>query len=64
MDQGGVQINMNVVDLHQLQRAYEDPKNPDYADIVVKVTGYSAHFVVMDPEFQREFIARVNYEAV
>lgn len=64
MKNGGIQINFNVIDLEKLKRAVEDPANPDYADIVVKVTGYSAHFVVMDREFQKEFVARVNYEAV
>lgn len=64
MKHGGVQINFNIIDLKKLQKALDDPKNPDYADIVVKVTGYSAHFVVMDREFQKEFVARVNYESV
>lgn len=64
MRNGGVQINFNVIDLEKLKKAVEDPENPEYADIVVKVTGYSAHFVVMDREFQKEFVARVNYEVV
>ena len=64
MRQGGVQINFNVIDLEQLKAAIDDPKNPEYADIVVKVTGYSSHFVVMDKEFQKEFVTRVNYSAV
>ncbi|MDR1667231.1 MAG: hypothetical protein LBS03_06025, partial [Bacteroidales bacterium] len=64
MKNGGIQINFNVIDLEKLKQAVDDPQNPDYADIVVKVTGYSAHFVVMDREFQKEFVARVNYEAV
>lgn len=64
MKQGGIQINFNVIDLEKLKKAVEEPTNPEYADIVVKVTGYSAHFVVMDREFQKEFVTRVNYEAV
>ena len=31
-------------------------ENPEYADIVVKVTGYSAHFVLMDKEFRNNFV--------
>lgn len=62
MKAGGIQINFNVIDLEKLKKAVDDPKNPDYADIVVKVTGYSAHFVVMDHEFRKEFVSRVNYE--
>ena len=64
MKAGGVQINFNVIDLEKLKKAVDDPKNPDYQDIVVKVTGYSAHFVVMDHEFRKEFVSRVNYESV
>ena len=64
MKNGGVQINFNIVDLDQLKNAIDDPSNPEYADIVIKVTGYSAHFVVMDREFQKEFVTRVNYEAI
>jgi hypothetical protein len=26
------------------------------------MTGYSAHFVVMDRKFQEEFVERVNYQ--
>lgn len=64
MKAGGIQINFNVIDLEKLKKAVDDPKNPEYADIVVKVTGYSAHFVVMDHEFRKEFVSRVNYESV
>jgi formate C-acetyltransferase len=61
---GGVQINLNVIDLDRLKKAMDDPTNPEYQDIVVKVTGYSAHFLGMDRRFQEEFIARVNYQTV
>ena len=40
------------------------PDKPEYQDIVVKVTGYSAHFVLLDREFQKEFVARVNYREI
>lgn len=64
MRAGGIQINFNVIDLEKLKEAIDDPKNPEYADIVVKVTGYSAHFVVMDKGFQKEFVERVNYNMI
>ena len=64
MKNGGIQINFNVIDLEQLKKALDNPAAPEYADLVVKVTGYSAHFVAMDREFQKEFVARVNYEAI
>ena len=59
---GGVQINLNVVDLKVLEDAMHHPEKEEYKGIVVKVTGYSAHFVFMDRKFQEEFIKRVNYE--
>ncbi len=62
MRKGGVQINLNVIDLDELRDAIDHPEKSEYQDIVVKVTGYSAHFVVMDKEFQEEFVARVNYD--
>jgi formate C-acetyltransferase len=61
-EMGGVQINLNVINIGTLKRAMEDPENPEYRNIVVKVTGYSAHFVVMDRKFQEEFVQRVNYQ--
>jgi len=42
----------------------ENPDKPEYKNIVVKVTGYSSHFVVMDHKFQEEFVARVNYTSL
>jgi pyruvate-formate lyase len=61
---GGVQINLNIVDLNTLKDAMEHPENPYYHDINVKVTGYSSHFVTMDKKFQKEFIERVNYQSL
>ncbi len=63
-DRGGVQINLNVVDLATLEDAMHHPDKEEYKGIVVKVTGYSAHFVFMDRQFQEEFIKRVNYQNI
>jgi len=61
---GGVQINLNVVDLDQIKRAMDYPQEPQFKDLVVKVTGYSAHFVTMDRKLQEEFLARVDYRTL
>ena len=61
---GGVQINLNVISMAKLRAAMEQPDLPEHQEIVVKVTGYSAHFVVMDRRFQEEFIERVNYKTL
>lgn len=64
MQMGGVQINLNVVSMEKLQQAMAHPEVPEHQEIVVKVTGYSAHFTVMDRKFQEEFIERVNYQSL
>ena len=61
---GGVQINLNVITMEQLREAIEHPERPENQAIVVKVTGYSSHFLIMDRKFQEEFIARVNYPSL
>jgi formate C-acetyltransferase len=61
---GGVQINLNIVDLEKLKRAMDHPEEPQFKDLVVKVTGYSAHFVNMDRKLQEEFLKRVNYSSL
>jgi len=58
---GGVQINLNIIAMEKLKRAMEQPELPEHQAIVVKVTGYSSHFLIMDRKFQEEFIQRVNY---
>ena len=63
-EKGGVQINLNVFDFEDLKDAYENPEKTEYDHIVVKVTGYSAHFTKMDPLFQKEFLERVNYQSL
>jgi len=63
-EMGGVQINLNVIDIKMLKEAMRNPEKPEYKNIVVKVTGYSAHFVVMDTKFQEEFVKRVNYNSL
>ena len=60
----GVQINLNIMDLNALKDAIEHPENPEYKNIIVKVTGYTARFVTLSRSFQNEFVKRVNYEGM
>ncbi len=60
----GVQINLNIIDLKKLCDAIEHPENPEYQNIIVKVTGYTARFITLSKAFQREFVGRVNYESI
>ena len=63
-EEGGVQINLNVVDVATLKEAMHHPDREEFKNIVVKVTGYSAHFAFLDRKFQEEFIQRVNYQSL
>ena len=58
----GVQINLNIMDLEQLKDAIIHPDNPEYQNIIVKVTGYTSRFVTLSKSFQEEFVGRNNYE--
>jgi formate C-acetyltransferase len=50
--------------MEKLKLAMAQPELPEHQAIVVKVTGYSSHFLIMDRKFQEEFIQRVNYPAL
>lgn len=64
MKMGGVQANINIINLKQLKEAMEHPETEAYKNLVVKVTGFSAHFCTLDPKFQIEFLERVNYKVI
>jgi len=54
--QGGTLININVLDADKLMDAN---KNPDlYPDLVVRVTGFTAYFVSLTPEFRQLVVDR------
>ena len=54
--QGGTLININVLDKDKLMKAHE---NPDaYPDLVVRVTGFTAYFVSLSPEFRQLVVDR------
>lgn len=57
-EQGGAQLQVNVVDPRMLEAAREHPEL--HRDLVVRVSGYSAYFVDLTPEMQEEIIARAR----
>lgn len=59
---GGVQINLNIMDLKKLRDAMDHPENPEYQNIIVRVTGYASRFICLNRVYQKEFIERMNYE--
>ena len=56
-DLGGTQVNINVLDKAHLLEAHDDPSK--YPDLVVRVTGFSAYFASLSPEFRRLVVERV-----
>jgi pyruvate-formate lyase len=60
MDLGGTQINMNVMDAEQVLEAHQDPEK--YPDLVVRVTGFSAYFASLSPEFRQLVVDRIIAE--
>ena len=55
-EQGGTLININILDAEKLIEAH---KNPDlYPDLVVRVTGFTAYFASLSPEFRQLVIDR------
>lgn len=56
-EQGGTLININIVDGEKLRAAYKDPQR--YPDLVVRVTGFTAYFSTLSPEFRKMIVDRV-----
>ena len=54
---GGTQINMNIVNKEKILEAHKDPSK--YPDLVVRVTGFSAYFGSLSPEFRQMVVDRI-----
>ncbi len=50
-DLGGTLVNANVLDTEMIRDACAHPEN--YPDLVVRVTGFSAYFASLSPEFRQ-----------
>lgn len=55
-------IQFNVIDAETLSMARKNPEN--YADLIVRVAGYSDYFNHLTPELQEEIILRTAHEGV
>jgi len=56
---GGTCLQINVVSPETLQAAQKDPDG--YSNLLVRVTGYNAYFVMLGKEIQDEIIARESH---
>ena len=59
---GGYQIQYNIVDRNMLLDAQEHPEN--YTDLMVRVAGFTARFIDLGPDVQRQVIERTEFEAL
>ncbi|KAJ6251211.1 pyruvate formate-lyase 2-activating enzyme [Anaeramoeba flamelloides] len=55
-ENGGLQTQINVFDVKQLEDAYENPEK--YPHLLVRVSGYTAYFNDLTPKMKREIIDR------
>jgi formate C-acetyltransferase len=60
-DLGGMQIQINVVDQDVLRDALAHPDH--HGDLIVRVGGYSAHFVSLPRAVQESILERTEHEA-
>ena len=58
-DSGIGMFQLNCIDRAQLEDARIHPEN--HADLIVRLYGYSARFVVLSPKMQEEFLSRQVY---
>ena len=56
-EKGGTLININIMDGKAILEAYEDPAS--HPDLVVRVTGFTAYFSALSPEFRKIIVERV-----
>ncbi|MBI5506488.1 MAG: formate acetyltransferase [Deltaproteobacteria bacterium] len=58
-EQGGMQMQFNVMTADVLEDAMANPEN--YKDLLVRISGYNAYFVTLNREMQVELIERAEY---
>lgn len=56
-EMGGTLINANVMDRRTILEAHRDPST--HPDLVVRVTGFTAYFAMLSPEFRQLVVDRV-----
>jgi formate C-acetyltransferase len=55
--QGGTLVNLNIISKAQILEAHADPSK--YPDLMVRVTGYSAYFHSLSPEYRQQVVDRI-----
>jgi formate C-acetyltransferase len=57
LDRGGTLINVNILDAEKIRAAHKNPEL--FPDLVVRVTGFTAYFVSLSPEFRQLVVDRI-----
>ncbi|MDD6309400.1 MAG: pyruvate formate lyase family protein [Clostridia bacterium] len=58
MDTGNTLLNINIIDAEKILEADKDPLK--YPDLVVRVTGFTAFFAMLSPDFRKLVVDRVT----
>lgn len=58
MTTGNTLLNINIIDANKILEADKDPSK--YPDLVVRVTGFTAFFAMLSPEFRKLVIDRIK----
>ena len=56
-DLGGTLVNINIVDAAKIRAAHQNPEL--YPDLVVRVTGFTAYFASLSPQFRQLVVDRL-----
>ncbi len=58
MNTGNTLLNINIIDTDKILEAHKDPLK--YPDLVVRVTGFTAYFAMLSPEFRQLVVDRIT----
>lgn len=59
---GGTLVNINILDADKIRKAHQDPML--FPDLVVRVTGFTAYFASLSPEFRQLVLDRLLDESL
>lgn len=57
LETGNTLLNINIIDKNKILEAHKNPEK--YPDLVVRVTGFTAYFAMLSPEFRQLVVDRV-----
>ena len=55
---GNTLLNINIIDTDKILEAHKDPTK--YPDLVVRVTGFTAYFAMLSPQFRQLVVDRIT----